>query len=417
MSVLKVDGIELQNGCCQMSPSDPLSLEEATLEEATLDVEQSVRQRYGAAANAAEPALCCPVDYDAQYLAIIPEEIIERDYGCGDPSKHVAPGETVLDLGSGGGKICYIASQIVGARGHVIGVDRNDDMLALARKYQQPIGEKLGYANTTFHKGSIQDLALDLDLFEKHLAEHPVTSSSDWLSAEAYAQHLRDTAPMVPDNSVDVVVSNCVLNLVSSEDRKQLFAEIFRVLKRGGRAVISDIVCDEPVPQHLQNDSNLWSGCISGAYVEDEFLDAFAEVGFYGIEILSRQDEAWATVEGIEFRSMTVRAYKGKEGPCRDRRQAVVYNGPWKQVVDDDGHTLSRGQRTAVCGKTFDIYTREPYASHITPVPPHEVTPEANAPKFDCHRNVVRDPRETKRGVDTTTQLPGSDSCGTNGCC
>ena len=100
------------------------------------------------------------MDYDAKYLEIIPPEIIERDYGCGDPSKYVEPGDTVLDLGSGGGKICYIAAQVVGSEGKVIGVDCNDDMLGLARTYQSQIAETLGYANVEFHKGKIQDLSL-----------------------------------------------------------------------------------------------------------------------------------------------------------------------------------------------------------------------------------------------------------------
>jgi len=383
----------------------------------SLNVEAAVRERYSPAAQEAEAALCCPVDYDPQYLKIIPEEIIERDYGCGDPSKHVAAGETVLDLGSGGGKICYIAAQIVGAAGTVIGVDRNDDMLALARKYQPQIADQLGYANTEFRKGSIQDLALNLESFEAYLADNPVASSSDWLRAEAHAQALRETEPLVESDSVDVVVSNCVLNLVSNADRQQMFREISRVLKRGGRAVISDIVSDEPVPQHLQNDPNLWSGCISGAFVEEEFLQAFADAGFYGIEILSRQQEAWATVEGIEFRSLTVRAYKGKEGSCLDQKQAVIYNGPWAKVMDDDGHTLYRGKRMAVCGKTFDIYSREPYASQITPVPPNVPVPQAEAPQFDCRRNAVRRVRETKGQDYDTTQLPGDDCCDSDGCC
>lgn len=382
-----------------------------------LDVEQAVRERYSPAAEAAEAALCCPVDYDPQYLKIIPEEIIERDYGCGDPSQHVAAGETVLDLGSGGGKICYIASQIVGEAGKVIGVDRNDDMLALARKYQPEIAEKLGYANTEFRKGSIQDLALNLETFEAYLEKNPIASSSDWLRAEGEAERLRSAEPLVEDDSVDVVVSNCVLNLVSNADRKQLFSEIFRVLKRGGRAVISDIVCDEVVPDHLQNDANLWSGCISGAFVEDEFLKAFTDAGFYGVEILSRQEEAWATVEGIEFRSLTLQAYKGKEGPCLDQKHAVIYNGPWSKVMDDDGHTLYRGKRMAVCGKTFEIYSRAPYASQITPVPPNTVVPLEDAAEYDCHRNAVRDARETKGQDYDTTQLPGEDCCGSEGCC
>ena len=274
----------------------------------------------------------------------------------------------MLDLGSGGGKICYIAAQIVGAEGRVIGVDRNEEMLALARGYQPTIAQELGYANTDFRKGSIQDLALDLEVFEAYLKSHPVQSASDWLRAEAHAEELRVTRPLVASDSIDAVVSNCVLNLVSNADRRQLFAELFRVLKRGGRAVISDIVCDEPVPAYLQNDPRLWSGCISGAFLETEFLDAFAEAGFYGIEILERQEEAWATVEGIEFRSVTVRAYKGKDGPCLDQKQAVVYNGPWKQVVDDDGHVLRRGVRTAVCGKTYrHLQSAALFQSYYTP--------------------------------------------------
>ena len=382
-----------------------------------LDVEQAVRERYSPAATAAEPALCCPVSYAPQYLKIIPAEILERDYGCGDPSRHLHPGETVLDLGSGGGKICYIAAQIVGPEGRVIGVDRNDDMLALARKHQPAIAEKLGYENVEFRKGSIQDLALDLEAFESHLQSSPVQNATDWLQAESRAGQLRQESPLIASDSIDVVVSNCVLNLVSQSDREQLFAEIFRVLKRGGRAVISDIVCDEPVPEHLQNDPTLWSGCISGAFVEDKFLDAFAAAGFYGVEILSRQEEAWATVEGIEFRSMTVRAYKGKEGPCLDQRQAVIYNGPWSGVVDDDGHVLRRGVRTAVCGKTFAIYTRPPYAEQITPVPPYETVPEEEAALYDCHANAVRAPSETKGRDFKATNLPGDDCCSNGECC
>ena len=121
-----------------------------------LDVEAAVRARYSAASQAAEPALCCPVKYEAKYLAVLPSELIERDYGCGDPSRFVAEGEAVLDLGSGGGKICYIASQIVGPQGRVIGVDMNEQMLELARKYQAEIAGRVdlrlddaGYGWTT----------------------------------------------------------------------------------------------------------------------------------------------------------------------------------------------------------------------------------------------------------------------------
>lgn len=383
-----------------------------------INVSAAVRDRYSAAANEKEAALCCPVDYDARYLEMIPSEIIERDYGCGDPSKYVLPGDTVLDLGSGGGKICYIAAQVVGAEGRVIGVDCTDDMLELARRYRPDIASRLGYDNVEFHKGKIQDLKLSLDQLDRHLADNPVQTSTDWLHLETHAQHLRDTAPMIADESVDVIVSNCVLNLVHNGDRQQLFSEMHRVLQRGGRAVISDIVCDEDVPVELQNDHDLWSGCMSGAFREDRFLQAFEDAGFYGMEIVDRQEEPWAVVEGIEFRSLTVRAWKGKEGPCLERNQAVVYQGPWKAVIDDDGHRLDRGKRMAVCDKTYQLYTRAPYGDQITAVPPQEEIPLDQAASFDCTRFGIRDPRQTKSSTAAKlTILPDSDCCGPSSCC
>jgi ubiquinone/menaquinone biosynthesis C-methylase UbiE len=380
-------------------------------------VEQAVRERYASAAHRAEPALCCPVDYDAKHLEVLPQELIERDYGCGDPSRYVAEGETVLDLGSGGGKICYIASQVVGPQGRVIGVDCNEAMLALAQKHQHEIGERIGWHNTEFRRGRIQDLALDLEKLEQHLAASPVQSAADWQRAEAHARALRASAPLVADDSIDVIVSNCVLNLVDEEDRQELFAGMYRVLRRGGRAVISDIVADEPAPVALKNDPQLWSGCISGAHVEDEFLAAFEQAGFYGIEIVARQSEPWAVVQGIEFRSMTVCAYKGKDGPCLDQHQAVIYRGPWRSVTDDDGHVLRRGVRTAVCGKTFGIYSQPPYADQIESIRPLVEISAEQAEKFDCRRNAIRSPRESKGSRYDLTQLPDDDCCGSTGCC
>ena len=382
-----------------------------------IHVEDAVRERYSAASQSAEPALCCAVQYDAKMLDVLPDEIIERDYGCGDPSTYVQQGDTVLDLGSGGGKICYIASQVVGPEGKVWGVDMNDDMLDLARKYQKQVGEKIGWHNVKFFKGRIQDLKLDLDQLEEQLKESPISDVNGWLETQKRADELRNERPMIADDSVDVVVSNCVLNLVSPNDRRQLFAELHRVLKRGGRAVISDIVCDEPVPEHLQHDAKLWSGCISGAFQEHEFLQAFTDVGFYGAEIVERQAEPWTTVEGIEFRSMTVRAFKGKEGPCNDHHQAIIYQGPWRSVTDDDGHILRRGYRTAVCKKTFEIYTRAPYADQIVAVQPRDTVSDADAKAFDCHTGQLRDPKETKGKGFSETVLPVADCCGPSDCC
>ncbi|MGI9473986.1 MAG: methyltransferase domain-containing protein [Rubripirellula sp.] len=379
-----------------------------------LDTEHAVRERYSAAAEQREPQLCCPVDYDTQYLKIIPQEVIDRDYGCGDPSKYVQAGETVLDLGSGGGKICFIAAQVVGSTGKVIGVDMNDTMLDLARRSQVKVSEHLGYDNVTFHKGKIQDMAIDRDRLDGYLSKHPVQDESSLRNLESEVSRMRREAPMIPDNSVDVVVSNCVLNLVDSSEKEQLFQEIFRVLRPGGRAVISDIVSDEVVPERMQNDSELWSGCISGAFQEVDFLRAFERAGFYGIEMPILQKEPWQTVEGIEFRSATVIAYKGKQGPCDDYNEAVIYRGPFSVVLDDDGHEFRRGERTAVCRKTFGIMTRAPYTEHFAPVPPHQAVADEDAQPMSC-LGELRSPRTTK-GEDYNV-TSSDDCCGSEACC
>src|SRR5881398_751517 len=290
--------------------------------------ESIVRQRYATGAKERADKLCCPIDYEDQYLKVIPQEVIERDYGCGDPSHNLREGETVLDLSSGSGKICFIAAQIVGPNGKVIGVDMTDEMLELARRNAPIVAERLGYANVEFRKGRIQDLALDLELLDRQLKENPITDAASFLAADELAEELRCKHPLIASDLVDVVVSSCVLNLVEPKSKRQLFDEIFRVLKKGGRAVICDIVSDEEVPDEMQNDPELWSGCISGAFTEESFLQAFERAGFYGIRILKRDAAPWRAVEGIEFRSVTVEAFKGKQGQCFERNQAVIYRGP-----------------------------------------------------------------------------------------
>ncbi len=383
-----------------------------------MPLETAVEERYAAAARRPEGALCCPVDYDPHYLKIIPQEVIERDYGCGDPSRWVREGETVLDLGSGTGKICFIASQVVGPKGRVIGVDMTDDMLEVARRNAPVVAERVGYANVEFRKGRIQDLALNLELLDQRLRSEPLTGADTWLQAERLTTELRQEQPLVGSNSVDVVVSNCVLNLVEPESKSRLFDEIFRVLRLGGRAVISDIVSDEPVPEDLQRDPELWSGCISGALTETAFLEAFERAGFYGVELVKRDAQPWRTVQGIEFRSVTVRAFKGKQGACFERNQAVIYKGPFKEVVDDDGHRLRRGVRHAVCDKTFQLYQKAPYRDYFEFVEPLTPVPLENAQSFDCRRAAVRHARETK-GQDYRATTENTSCCdgGNGGCC
>jgi arsenite methyltransferase len=335
-----------------------------------MNIKTHVTERYAAGADAVEASLCCPVSYDTELLKLLPQEIIDKDYGCGDPSRYVREGDTVLDLGSGGGKICYMAAQLVGKKGKVIGVDMTDAMLALARKYQPEMAEKLGGDRVQFLKGHIQDLALDVTAMERYLADHPVKNSDDLARLEAWQQKQRREKPMIADNSVDLIISNCVLNLVSDEQKQQLVKEIFRVLKPGGRVAISDIISDEASPAHLKNDPELWSGCISGAFQEKEFIDAFIDAGFQAVCYDKWDGEPWRVVEGIEFRSATLKASKPSSEPCLDFGHAVIYRGPFSEVHDDDNHVFYRGERMAVCERTYRFLTEGPYKDHFIGIPP-----------------------------------------------
>ena len=275
-----------------------------------MNIESAVLDRYTAGAQAREESLCCPVDYDNNLLAILPQEIIDRDYGCGDPSRYVQEGDTVLDLGSGGGKICYMAAQLVGPRGRVIGIDMNDDMLALARKYQSAMAARLGNDRVEFIKGRIQDLALDVDAHDCWLRDNPLPDEADRERQASREAEQKTNRPLIADNSVDLVISNCVLNLVAENEKRQLINEVYRVLKPGGRIAISDIISDRPVPAGMKNDPELWSGCLSGAFHEAEMPALFAAAGFSAVTYDKWDVVPWRVINGITFRSVTLTAIR-----------------------------------------------------------------------------------------------------------
>lgn len=373
-----------------------------------MDVKNSVLERYSEGAKAREESLCCPVDYDTSLLALLPQEIIERDYGCGDPSRYVREGDTVLDLGSGGGKICYMAAQLVGSQGAVIGIDMNDDMLALARRHQDDMCAKTGVP-VEFRRGHIQDLSLSLDAVETFIKRNPIETLDELTAFEEWKRAERVANPMVANDSVTLVVSNCVLNLVANEDRAQMINEIFRVLKPGGRVAISDIVCDELVPQHLQDDPHLWSGCISGAYQEKAFAQAFLDAGFIGVAYDKWDEQPWQVVEGIEFRSVTLTAYKPVNTPALDGHQAVIYKGPFKEVCDDYGRHYPRGERVAVSERFFENLTQGAYAEHFIGIEPQE--PPAQKQGFCEQPGTLRPVSVTKGGVQKAAGSSGSSGC------
>jgi len=239
---------------------------------------QAIQLRYGAAAIEQEKCLCTPVSFNPAYLNFIPKEVIEKDYGCGDPTKWVKANDIVLDLGSGSGKNAFICAQIVGKKGKVIGVDQNTDMLNLSRNSIKEFSQKTGFQNTEFIEGSIEKLD-ELDKNKK---------------------------PIIRTSSIDIILSNCVLNLVNPKLRGDLLKNIKRVLKDGGRIAISDIVSNKKVPNRLKNDPELWSGCISGAWYEPELISDFKSLGFKNLKFAERSKEPWKIIEDIEFRTVTI---------------------------------------------------------------------------------------------------------------
>jgi arsenite methyltransferase len=225
-----------------------------------VDVRDVVKEKYGEAArrittggsaccgrSAAPDGGCDPITsrlYDAAQIGAVPEEAVLASLGCGNPTalSPLHPGETVLDLGSGGGIDVLLSARRVGPAGKAYGLDMTDDMLALARENQR----KAGLANVEFLKGEIEHIPL-------------------------------------ADNSVDVVISNCVINL--SADKDQVLREAFRVLKPGGRLAVSDVVTRGEVPAEVRRSMLLWIGCIAGALQESEYADKLTRAGFESIEM------------------------------------------------------------------------------------------------------------------------------------
>ena len=284
----------------------------------------TVREFYGHAAEQPQAALCCPVQPDAEDLAHIPPEVVERFYGCGSPVSAAAPqpGETVVDLGSGAGIDCFIAARRVGADGRVVGIDMTDQMLTVARDCQPRVAAALGYDVVEFHRGYLERIPLD-------------------------------------DASADVVTSNCVINL--SPDKPSVFREIWRVLRDHGRMVVADIVADREVPPAMRADGQLWGECISGALSEEGFLAAVERAGFYGVTLLKKT--FWREVAGTRFYSITVRGYKfEKTAGCRYIGQWATYLGPMKAAVDEEGHLFPRGVPVEVCTDTAAKLRAAPYA-------------------------------------------------------
>lgn len=276
-------------------------------------------------------------------LATLDEEILDRFYGCGSPIPPALSGLTVLDLGCGAGRDAFLLSALVGERGSVIGVDITEAQLDVARRHQSSQAEKLGFAtsNVDFRGGWIEDLA----------------------------------GVGIADASVDVVVSNCVVNLSPAKDR--VFAEIWRVLKPGGELFFSDVFADRRLPKELQRDPVLLGECLGGAMYIEDFRRLMQKTGWADHRVVERaritldNPEIEDRVGNVGFWSMKVRAFKlpALEDICEDYGQVATYLGtipdhPHRFVLDDH-HAFVTGKPMLVCGNTAAMVSETRLSSHF----------------------------------------------------
>ncbi|WP_201981868.1 methyltransferase domain-containing protein [Hymenobacter rubidus] len=307
-----------------------------------------VQDYYGTQLQTSQDLLtnaCCTDDIPLAHRRILSQlepEVLEKYYGCGVCIPEAIEGITVLDLGSGSGRDAYLLSKLVGENGHVIGVDMTEEQLDVARRHIDAHTVTFGYAkpNVEFRHGYIEDLK----------------------------------SANIPDNSVDLVVSNCVLNL--STDKEATYREVFRVLKPGGELFIADVFADRRVPETLRQDPVLYGECLSGAMYTEDFRRLLLRLGINDYRLMSSRrltinnPEIEAKVGNIGFYSLTVRAFKlDIEDKCEDHGQVATYLGtvPGQphQFVLDDHHTFETGRPMLVCGNTAAMVAETRYAPHF----------------------------------------------------
>ncbi|NOZ21898.1 MAG: methyltransferase domain-containing protein [Planctomycetes bacterium] len=285
---------------------------------ARVDGRTAVKEFYADAVSSPREDILNPIDYPEDIIAHIPKESRVRTYGCGSPviDAELQEGDCVLDLGSGSGVECMIAARLVGPKGRVIGVDMLDPMLDLARKGADTVAENLGYRNLDFRKGYLESLPVE-------------------------------------DASVDVVLSNCVINL--STNKRRTYAEVLRVLRPGGRLMIADVVCETEPDPALLNDERLRGECIAGAQTQRDLFGLLEETGFIAARVLKRFP--YRTVQDHPFFSMTYEARKlaSNETVC------VMYRGPLAYATTHKGTLLPAGRtvqvtRDEVAGSDADLF-------------------------------------------------------------
>lgn len=349
------------------------------------DVHSAVSEFYGKTVQKTddlEYAACCVADYDARLLEKLTDEVLDKRYGCGSPLPEAMAGKTVLDLGCGAGADVFMAAQLVGPEGRVIGLDMTDEQLDVARRNIDPHMERFGFGepNVEFIHGQIEDIPLD-------------------------------------DDSVDVVISNCVINL--SPDKAAVYDEIWRVLRRGGEFYVSDVVADRRVPDHLKEDPELWGECLSGALYERDLEYVEAAAGFADTRVVT-SGFTGDVIEGIRFKSQVRRGFKlDLEPECEDYGQVAVYRGTLpgcESAFDlDNGHHFPAGTPVRVCGNSADMLTESRFAAHF------DVSERLrHLGSFDCSPEAASQPAaeyEASDDLAASIELPTDSSDRESSCC
>lgn len=316
----------------------------------TTNIQSEVQNYYGktlVSNNDLKSSACCSSDslpvWQRKIISEIETEILDKFYGCGSPIPINIEGKTILDLGCGTGRDVYIVSKLVGQNGFAIGVDMTEEQLEVANKYRQQQTQKFGLAkpNVDFKKGFIEDLK----------------------------------SINIEDNSIDVVISNCVINL--SDDKETVFKEIFRVLKPGGELYFSDVFSDRRIPANLKDDAVLYGECLSNAMYVEDFRRLLSGIGVRDYRMISKRKisidnpEIEEKIGMINFYSITVRAFKidSLEDVCEDFGQVATYLGTIKFAPHkfelDDHHIFETGKPMLVCGNTADMLQQSRFSNHF----------------------------------------------------
>ena len=315
-----------------------------------IDTLEKVKNYYGKVLSGSkdlQTSACCSIDvlppHAKPLLKNIHEEIQNKFYGCGSPLPLALEGQTVIDLGCGTGRDCYLLSQLVGESGRVIGIDMTDEQLNVARKHIDFQMDKFGYKtpNIQFVQGYVEDLK----------------------------------AAGIKDNSIDLVVSNCVTNL--SPDKPRLFSEIFRVLKPGGELYFSDIFADRRLPLPFTEDPVLLGECLGGAMYTEDFRRLLIQLNVPDFRIMSKtqlklnSDEIEVKVGHIKFYSITIRAFKLSdiEDRCEDYGQVAYYQGTIAGAPHefrlDNHHLFKTHTPFLVCSNTASMLKKTRFGKHF----------------------------------------------------